>query len=183
MPTRARSPFPEPPGLGTAAAYVVTHAWQVFIVDWNWKTAVLSATCRLAVWPASKAAGAMLLTPGAFRGLLIEFLFRLAIGGFWGSLLQVFAEAQPAWLAGLFMVTFLPACAHGLEYFVLRAGGAAHAGALTVVSIIFSVLSILVNWVLMRRGILVTGRGAASFGTDLRRIFGGLSGRRFGWER
>jgi hypothetical protein len=162
---------------------VVTHAWQVFVVDWNWKTALLSAAFRVAVWPASKATGARLVAPGALRGLAIEFLFRLAIGGFWGSLLQAFAEAQPAWLAGLFTIVLLPACAHGLEYFVLRAGGAAHAGALTIISMVFSVLSLLVNWALMRRGILVTGRGAASLATDLRRIFGGLAGRRFGWER
>lgn len=171
-PTRAPSPAFEPRSVGQAAAYVVTHAWDVFITDWNWKTALLSALFRIAVWPASKLAGVTLLSSGAIRGLWIELLFRLAIGGFWGSMLQAFAGAQPAWLAGVSMVALLPGCAHGLEYLILRAGGAAHAGVVTFTSVAFSILSVLVNWGLMRKGILVTGRGAQSLSADLRRIFG-----------
>jgi len=159
--------------VGTAAVHVVMHAWQVFVIDWNWKTAVLSAIYRLAAWPASKAFGARLLTPGALRGVLIEFCLRAVIGGFWGSFLQVFATARPAWLAGVTMMALMPGCVHGLEYFSLRAGGAAHPGAMTLASIGLSVLSLLVNWALMRRGILVTGKGAPSLGTDLRRILRG----------
>jgi hypothetical protein len=173
-PTRAPLPVPEPPGVGAAAVYVLTHPWEVFVTDWNWKTALLSAIFRLAVWPMSKAAGAMLLSPGAVRGLAIEFAYRLAIGGFWGSLLQVFAVARPAWLAGVFIVVLLPGCVHWLEYLILRAGGAEHAGAITLTSIVFSIVSLLVNWGLMRKGILVTGRGASSLATDLRRIFAAM---------
>lgn len=152
-PTRACSPAREFLSVGAAAGYVVTHARQVFITDWNWKTALLSAAFRVAVWPANKAAGTLLVAPGAMRGLAIEFLFRLAIGGFWGSLMQAFVAAQPAWLAGLCMIVLLPGCAHGLEYLVLRAGGAPHAGGITFISVVFSALSFAINWALMRRGI------------------------------
>src|SRR5262249_48642075 len=117
--TPARSHVPEGCSVGAAAAYVVTHGWQVFITDWNWKTALFSALFRVAVWPTTKLAGGKLIAPGALRGLLIELLFRLAIGGFWGSLLQAFATAQPAWLAGLCVVVVLPGCAHGFEYLFL----------------------------------------------------------------
>ena len=174
-PKRAPSPLPERPGVLAVAVYVLTHGWDVFIADWNWKTALLSAIYRLGAWPLSKLAGATLLTPGALRGAAIEFLFRLAIGGFWGSLLQAFAKAQPAWLASAWMMVILPGISHALEYLVLRAGGATHAGALTFASICMSMLSVLVNLAFMRKGIFVTGRGAASLGADLRRIFGGIA--------
>jgi hypothetical protein len=177
-PTQDLLSAPERRTVGAAAVYVVTHAWEVFITGWNWKTALLSAIFRLAVWPANKAAGIKLIAPGALRGLATELLFRLGLGGFYGSLLQAFVDAQPAWLAGVSMAVILPGCAHALEYLALRAGGAAHAGALTITSIMFSALSLFVNWMLMRRGILVTGRGAASLGADLRRIFGGRIGLR-----
>jgi hypothetical protein len=180
-PTHVHSPVAERRSVGTAAVYVVTHAWEVFVTDWNWKTALLSATFRIAVWPTSKLAGAKLLAPGALQGLLIESLFRLSIGGFWGSLLQAFVNAQPAWLAGLCMVVFLPAGAHVVEYLVLRAGGAAHAEVITLTSMVCSLLSLVVNWSLMRRGILVTGPGTASLASDLRRIFGLIS-KRGSWQ-
>jgi hypothetical protein len=123
-------------------------------------------------------AGARLIAPGALRGLAIELLFRLAIGGFWGSLLQGFAAAQPARLAGFWMVVLLLACSHGFEYLFLRAGGAAHAGVVTGISVVFTMLSLFVNWSLMRQGVLLTGPGASSLGSDLRWIFGGLLGER-----
>jgi hypothetical protein len=158
--------------VGAAAAYVLAHPWQIFITDWNWKAALFSAIFRVAVWPTTKAAGIRLTSPGALKGLLIEIAYRLAIGGFWGSLLQAFAGARPAWLGGLSMVVLLPGCAHGLEYLVLRMSGASHPGAITFVSIVFSVASLFVNWGLMRNGILLTGRRGSSLGTDVRRILG-----------
>ena len=176
-PTRAPSPDPERLNVGAAAVYVLTHPWEVFITDWNWKTALLSAILRVAIWPTTKVAGVRLVSPGALRGLLIEFAYRLAIGGFWGALLQAFAGARPAWLAGVCMI-LLQGCAHWFEYLVLRMGGAAHAGAITFASIVFSVQSLLVNWGLMRRGILLTGRHGSSLAADLRRIFGAMAKRR-----
>jgi len=176
-PTRAPSPETERLHVGAAAVYVLTHPWEVFITDWNWKTALLSVIFRVAIWPTMKAAGVRLVSPGALRGLLIEFAYRLAIGGFWGSLLQAFAGARPAWLAGVCMIVLLPGCAHWFEYLVLQMGGAAHAGAITFASIVFSVLSLLVNWGLMRRGILLTGQHGSSLTADLRRIFGAMMNR------
>jgi hypothetical protein len=167
--------------VGVAAAYVLTHPWRIFVTDWNWKTALFSAIFRVAAWPTTKTAGVRLASPGALKGLLIEIGYRLAIGGFWGALLQAFVGARPAWLGGVCMIVLLPGCAHGLEYLVLRMGGAAHPGAITFVSIVFSTLSLLVNWGLMRNGILLTGRRGSSLRTDLRRIFGAM-GRRGPWQ-
>jgi hypothetical protein len=122
-----------------------------------------------------RAARAGLLSAGSVRGFWIEFAFRIAVGGFWGSLLQAFSGARPAWLAGISLVVLLPGCTHCLEYLALRTGGAAHAGAVTVESVAVSVASLVVNWGLMRGGILLTGRGAVPLTADLRRIFRGLA--------
>jgi len=149
-----------------AAAGVLGDPWKTFVVDWNWKAALLSALFR----------GLLFLFvavphgPGALRLVWIELAFRMLIGGFWGSLLQAFRGARPAWLAGLLAAVLLPASAHVLEYLALQAGHATHIGAGMVVSIGVSVGSLLLNWFLMRRGMLVTGDGADSLGADLRRL-------------
>ncbi|HKE29230.1 MAG TPA: hypothetical protein VKB88_43060 [Bryobacteraceae bacterium] len=166
----AHSVTPEPAAVTSAALDVLSHPWRVFVLNWNWKTALLSAVIRIAVWPAALAGRARILSLSSLRGALIEFIIRLTLGGCWGSLLQAFSTAQPAWLAGLCVSMVLPAASHGLEYLVLRATGTAHAGAVVATSVVFSILSVLINWGLMRRGILLTGKGAASLTEDLRRM-------------
>ncbi|MGB7760773.1 MAG: hypothetical protein WBL61_13150 [Bryobacteraceae bacterium] len=149
-----------------AAAAVIARPWKTFVVDWNWKAALLSALFR----------GILFLIvavprgPGAMRLVWIELAFRILVGGFWGSLQQAFRGARPAWLAGLLVAVLLPATAHALEYLALQAGHATHIGAGMVVSIAVSVGSLLLNWFLMRKGVLITGNGSDSLGADLRRL-------------
>jgi len=149
-----------------AAGVVITRPWRTFVVDWNWKAALLSAVFR----------GVLFLIvaiprgPGAMRLVWIELVFRIVVGGFWGSLLQAFRGARPAWLAGLLAAVLLPAAAHALEYLALQAGHATHIGAGMVVSIALSAGSLLLNWFLMRKGLLITGSGCDSLGADMRRL-------------
>jgi len=149
-----------------AAAAVLANPWRTFVVDWNWKAALLSALFRgiLFLFVAAPRGS------GALRLVWIEVAFRMIVGGFWGSLLQAFRGARPAWLAGLLAALLLPAAAHSLEYLALQAGHATHIGAGMVVSIVVSMGSLLLNWFLMRKGMLVTGVGADSLGADLRRL-------------
>lgn len=157
---------PDEIALRQAVARVLRDPWKTFVVDWNWKAALLSALFR----------GMLFLIvavprgPGALRLVWIELAFRMLVGGFWGSLLQAFRGVRPAWLAGLFAAVLLPLTAHSLEYLALQAGDAKHIGAGMVVSIAVSVGSLMLNWSLMRRGMLVTGDGADSLGADLRRV-------------
>jgi hypothetical protein len=149
-----------------AAAAAITRPWKTFVVDWNWKAALLSAVFR----------GILFLIvavprgPGAMRLVWIELAFRVLVGGFWGSLLQAFRGARPAWLAGLLAAVLLPAAAHSLEFLAFQAGHATHIGAGMVVSIAVSVGSLLLNWSLIRKGLLITGDGSDSLGADLRRL-------------
>jgi hypothetical protein len=149
-----------------AAAGVLRRPWQTFVVDWNWKAALLSALFRGVLFLAV----ALPRGPGALRLVWIELIFRALVGGCWGSLLQAFRGARPAWLSGLLAAVLLPAAAHALEYLALRAGHATHIAAGMVVSIVVSVGSLLLNWFLMRKGMLITGAGAESLGADLRRL-------------
>jgi hypothetical protein len=159
--------------VASVARYVFRHPWEVFIELWNWKAALLSALFRGVAFalPMTRLAGA-----GAMRSLCIELGFRLAIGGFWGSLLQAFRGAQPAWLAALSVAVALPATAHVLEYAALRAGHVTHIKTGMVVSVIISIGSLLINLRLMRKGLLVTGNDGESLRSDLRRIPGALAG-------
>jgi hypothetical protein len=149
-----------------AAAAVAANPWKTFVADWNWKAALLSALFRGMLFLVV----ALPRGSGALRLVWIELAFRIVVGGFWGSLLQAFRGARPAWLAALLAAVALPAAAHALEYLALQAGRATHIGAGMVVSIAVSVGSLLLNWFLMRQGLLITGDGAASLGADLRRL-------------
>jgi len=163
---RDRSSQPEEVTVAQALAAVLRRPWKVFITDWNWKAALLSAILRGIFFVAV----AVPRGPGAFRLVWIELAFRAIVGGFWGSLLQSFRGARPAWLAGLLAAALLPSAAHVLEYLALAAGRATHIGAAMVVSIIVSIGSLLLNWFLMRKGTLITGDGSATLGEDLRRL-------------
>ena len=164
MPADSRAP--ETITVWGATVGVVIHPWQIFVRDWNWKAALLSALFRAVLYGFA----AVPRGPGAMRGVWIELGFRILVGGFWGSLLQAYRGARPAWLAGLFAVLLLPGGAHTLEYMALKAGGATHIGAGMFMSIIVSVGSLLINWLLMRKGLLVTGKGTATLADDLRRL-------------
>jgi hypothetical protein len=153
---------------------VLSNPWKTFVVDWNWKAAGLSAAFRAAVFAIVVPHGA-----GALRLVGIGLLFRLLIGGFWGSLLQAFRAARPAWLAGLMAAVLLPGLAHVLEFLALQAGRVSHVLTAMIASVAVSVGSLLVNWYLMRRGMLITGEGSETLATDFRRLPGALAGMCF----
>ncbi|MEI9971185.1 MAG: hypothetical protein WDO73_03515 [Ignavibacteriota bacterium] len=61
-----------------------------------------------------------------------------------------------------------------LEFALLKAGGATHIRSGMTVSIAFSAASLLVNFNLMRRGLLITGEGSRSLAADFRQLPGAL---------
>ena len=153
---------------------VAMQPWTVFVLQWNWKAALLSAGIRgmlfcVAVVP--RGAGAM-------RGAWIEIAFRIALGGCWGSAMQALRRARPAWLAGLLVALVLPLVAHILEFALLKFGGATHIRSGMTVSVEFSAASLLVNFGLMRQGLLIVGEGAGSLTADFRRLPSALGLRR-----
>jgi len=145
---------------------IVRHPWRVFVIQWNWKAALLSAGIRGLLFCAVVVPHA----PGAIRGAWIEIAFRIVLGGCWGSALQALRRARPVWLAGLLVALVLPAGAHLVEFGLLKLGRASGIRSGMMVSVAFSAASLLVNFALMRRGLLITGEGAGSLAADFRRL-------------
>jgi len=156
----------ESESIGSAMMRVVGQPWTVLVVQWNWKAALLSAGIRGLLF-------CVVVVPrgaGALRGAWIEIAFRIALGGCWGSIMQELRRARPAWLAGLLIAIVLPLWAHALEFALLKLGGATHIKSGMVVSVLFSAASLVANFSLMRRGLMVTGEGAASLASDFRQL-------------
>jgi hypothetical protein len=141
------------------------------LIDWNWKAGLLSGLFRTALFSIAVIRGRE-----AGQTIAIELGFRILVGGFWGSLMQAFRAARPAWLAALCSALILPGAAHVLEFLALEAGHATGIRAGMAVSIAISGASLLLNWCLMRKGVLITGMGAASLGDDFRRLPAALAG-------
>jgi hypothetical protein len=168
--TRASSSPSEFESVATAVGRIARDPWTVFVVRWNWKAALLSAAIRGLVY-----AVALFRHPEAIlRGAGIEMAFRIALGGWWGSVVQALRNARPAWLTGLLGAVALPVVAQALEFIALKSGGVTHIKTAMVVSAIFSAGSVLANFFLMRRGLLLTGAGTASLISDLRNLPGTL---------
>jgi hypothetical protein len=157
--------------VGEVALRVFRNPLRTFVVDWNWKAALLSGLFRAAFFSIAVIRGR-----GALQTISIELGFRILIGGFWGSLIQAFRAARPAWLAAMCAALVLPGTAHLLEFFALQAGHAHGIRAGMVVSIGISGASLFLNWCLMRKGMLITGAGAGSLGDDFRRLPAALAG-------
>ena len=148
------------------AGSVVRKPWKTFVVDWNWKAALLSAVFRAFLF----AAVAFPHGAGGMRLVVIELGFRVLVGGFWGALLEAFRNARPGWLAGLVAAVLIPGLAHAAEFLALRAGQASHILSGMIASVSLSAASLIAKWWLMRRGMLLTGEGADSLQGDLRRL-------------
>jgi hypothetical protein len=167
MPTPSSQPeAAHAPSVLSVTYSLLTHPLRTFVYHWNWKAGLLSGIFRAALFTVA----VIPREPAAIRGVVIQLAFRVAVGGMWGSLAQAFQEAEPAWLAGLSVTAVLPVFVHLIEYAALRAGHVPHLRAGMIASVALSVASLLVNWSLMRKGLLLTGKGTNSLATDFSRL-------------
>jgi len=102
------------------------------------------------------------------RGVWIQLAFRVLLGGFWGSILQAFRAVRPRSITAV--VVCLALVGHLLEFLALTLGGSAHIKAGMAVSVIISAGSLIVNWGLLRRGLLLTGQGSETLSSDFRKL-------------
>jgi hypothetical protein len=156
----------ESESVASAVARIVTDPWTIFIARWNWKSGLLSGGIRGLLY-----AVVLVRHPaGALHAAAVGTVLRVGMGGCWGSLIQALRDARPPWLAGLVTSLALPASAQALEFAFLKASGAHHIRSGMVASTVFSAASVAANFSLMRRGLLLTGEGTASLGSDFRRL-------------
>lgn len=157
------------------------HPLQV-ITRWNWKAALLGAILRASfyftVYKASKESWIV-----TFTAVMVELAFRFFTSGVSGSLVQSFRRATPAWLATLIVTITLPLFSHTIEYvthysqehFFSNVFAASENNARQkafAVSVLFSVLSALFNFFIMRHGVLLVGAGeeTKSLWSDIKRF-------------
>ena len=148
------------------ARELLANPWRLFLFNWNWKAGLLGGLFRAAFFGVA----AVPRDATALRGVAIQLAFRIAIGGLWGSLAQALRAAEPAWFAGVCIAVVVPAAVHSVEYAFLRAGHATHIRLGMIISVALSMISLLLNWGLMRRGLMLTGKGTDSLATDFRRL-------------
>ena len=138
-----------------------------YIRLWNWKSAVLSIVLRGPIFVIATMRRGWEVVASA---LLVESVFCAITAGFYGTVVQVLRDAQPAWLTGMLITLVIPAIYQGLEYFMQRAHGTPHLRAAEIASVITSALSALFNWYAMRQGALLVGSEGRSLGGDVKRF-------------
>jgi hypothetical protein len=160
--------------VGAVLGEMFRHPAHYFLAQWNWKSALTSALIRGVMFFATN------ITAGfqaASWALLLQFAYRAATSGFWGSFTQAMRHAEPRWLAGLVVGVGLSAFAHGLEFLIHWIGGTAELKRSILVSIGFTVISNLFNLYIMQRNALLVGENAQSLAKDMAqmpRLIGGF---------
>ena len=155
----------EPTTVGDVARWVASSPWSALGRRWNYKSAVLSALCRGALfYAANRSAG----PTAAAAALCTEVVFRFATAGFYGALTQAFRSVQPrrVGLAGALLV--VPAVGHALEFAVHAWRETPALGRSIGLSILFTAVSTAFHLFAMQRGVLIVGSGGGSLLQDLR---------------
>lgn len=162
-----------PPTVGAVLLAIVSHPRHYLIAHWNWKSALTSAIIRgLLFFFTNLSAG----FSAASWALLLQFVYRAATSGFWGSFTQALRTARPHWLAVLTVGVGLTSFAHILEFLVAWLGGTAELKRSILVSVGFTVISNLFNLYVMQRNALVVGKHGDSLWTDMVRMPGLIAG-------
>jgi hypothetical protein len=139
----------------------------VLMERWNWKAAVFSSTTRALLFFCANLSAGWAAATGA---MLAEFSYRAVTAGFYGAITQAFRQVEPAWTAALTVVVVLPAASHAIELTMHWLRGTPRIMTSVIASVVFTMLSTLFNWFVMRRGALVVGEEGQSLIQDLRRM-------------
>ncbi|GAC1398773.1 MAG: hypothetical protein NVSMB56_13710 [Pyrinomonadaceae bacterium] len=146
---------------------LLRHPVRVLGRRWNWKSALLSSLIRAMLFFATTlSAGA----EAAIAATIIEFIFRAVVSGVFGTLIEAFCRAEPAWARVLTIGVILPAIAQVLELIVHWLHGTPNLRTGIIVSTAFTILASVFNLFAMRRGALIVGDERLSLFDDLRQM-------------
>ncbi|HKD06510.1 MAG TPA: hypothetical protein VKB79_11465 [Bryobacteraceae bacterium] len=132
---------------------------------WNWKAALTSSLIRGAIFFFSNLRAGWHAALGA---MIAEWIFRGVGSGFYGRLTERFSRFRSAWQRGIAGIVALPVLSHSLEYAVHRLRHTPALRTSITASVVFTMLSSLFHLYAMRRGALITGKGARSLAADMR---------------
>ncbi len=153
--------------VGEALLGLFRHPIENMIRRWNWKSAVLSALTRGALFFFINLKAGFSAAVGAMS---IEAMFYIAVAGFYGAICERFRRTRPAWLATLTMMVLLPAINHSLEFIAHWIGGTKKLTTSIIASICFSMLSAVFNLFAMRRGAFIVGEERQTLLDDFRQL-------------
>lgn len=155
-----------------AALYqIVTEAEVHLFRHWNWKTAIVSAVLRAVMFFAiNRSAGAR----AAWIATGVEFAYRIATSGFFGSVTQVLRRVNPPWKATLATLVVLPAINQFLDFLVHWWQGTPKLAASIIAACVVTAFGSMFNLHAQRAGVLVVGAEGSSFGDDVRKLPGVL---------
>lgn len=153
--------------VGEALQSLFRHPIENLIRRWNWKSAVLSALTRGALFFFANLKAGLSAAVGA---MTIEAMFYITVAGFYGAICQSFRRTRPAWLATMTMMVLMPAINHTLEFSVHWFGGTKKLTTGIIASIGFSMLSALFNLFAMRRGAFIVGEDRQTLLNDFRQL-------------
>lgn len=150
------------------------HPYQILILQWNWKSAFLSATMRSSIFLVTYLINKEGLKI-ALGAMAAQFIFRTIFGGVNGTIIQSFRKAEPAWQSVLIVPLVLAVFSHTIEFTVQTAydnyAGTTAKSKVIIISIIISIISAVFNLFVMRRGVfIVKDAKEQSLWEDMKRI-------------
>lgn len=146
---------------------MLRHPINSFVVQWNWKAAVLSAAFRAPIFFITGLRHGFRL---ALTGAAVEAAFNAGGAGLYGAFLQKIRNARPAWLAWVLAAWTVPALIQLTENLFHHSIGTSTLKLSIIVSVVLSALSAMFNLFAMRRGNLLTGHEAESLGSDMAKM-------------
>jgi hypothetical protein len=151
------------------SARLLRHPVRSLIHRWHWKSAALSAIVRGSLFFATNLSDGF---GAAVRATVVECASGVPVVGVLAAVIQAFSCAEPAWAATLVTSVLLPAVAQTIEFAAHWAAGTPQLGTSMLASVGLSVMSTLFNLFVMRRGVMIVGRGSPRFVDDVRQMPG-----------
>ena len=160
--------------VGAVLTRLARYPWRNLVLRWNWKSAITSALIRATIFffvnlPAG--------TSAALGAMEAEFLWRLAVAGFLGSIIQSLRKAEPIWQATLITSLALPIVNHTIEFTIHWLRGTPKLMASILVSMSFTAIAMLFNAYAMRQGAMIIGKNGRPLWRDILdmpRLMGGF---------
>ncbi len=145
----------------------LTRPRELLVRQWNYKSALLSALTRAAIFFTVNLQAGL---ESAQAAAITEMGFRLVMSGFYGALTQSFRHVEPRWQGQVAAMILLPAAGHSLEFLVHWLHGTPELAASLAASVSFTALSTAFNLFAMQRGVFVVGEDARPLLDDLRAV-------------
>ncbi|HVP64045.1 MAG TPA: hypothetical protein VMT82_04055 [candidate division Zixibacteria bacterium] len=155
------------PTVGEALCDLMRHPGHYFVINWNWKSALLSACLRATIFLVATIKRGWLDISTA---VAVEALFSACVSGIYGSFTQAMRFARPEWLSKIMFAFVLPAGLLALDYTVHYYTGMRRMLLSVIMAGTFSALSSLFNLYIMRHGALLVGREGDSLTQDMARM-------------